>query len=149
MSSSKPLAAVAALAAVALLGACGRSGSRGGLEYGSASEVERFLAAGGVKAKLGACDNIRTGGAVTRGLSCTTTLSAADVTALAGAYALARAPGRPRAPSETGHCDQRPGFAATDPGVDVWSAHWGCGPPHRSFGYLVVHHVAATGAACV
>lgn len=48
-----------------------------------------------------------------------------------------------------GSCELRAGFRSTDPGVEVWSDHWGCKAPPRHFGYIEIHLVTTTGAACV
>jgi hypothetical protein len=130
-------------------GACRDLGTRDGLLYGSARDVEKFLGEAGREVKLTGCTNVRVGGSVSRALSCLASLSEADTAALASTFGLARGPGRAPWSEDTGRCEQRPGFAADAPGVEVWSARWGCGPPNRGFAYLTVHRVAQTGQSCI
>ena len=137
------------LSVLALVTGCGERAversSGDALEYGSAADVERFLAQQDVSLSLVECQNIRQGGQVTRGLTCMTSLRPEQVTTLTDALGLESGATRSNDGS-SGHCAAR---LAAEPEVEVWGAFWGCGPPRRGFGHLEIHLVPATGRACI
>jgi len=136
------------LSTLVLFTGCGERAverSSDALAYGSASEVERFLAQEGVAVSLVDCQNIRQGGQVTRGLTCMTSLSREQVATLTDAFGLESGATRSNGGS-SGHCAAR---LSAEPEVEVWGAFWGCGPPSRGFGHLEIHLVPATGRACI
>jgi hypothetical protein len=105
------------LVTLSLLLHCKGASSRR-LAYGSADDVDAILKSGGVSGKKLACANPTTGGAVTRGVTCTTTLSAAEVTTLTAKLALkAGSPVLMNADHDT--CETTPGLESANPNVDV------------------------------
>ena len=131
------------------LSACRGGAKRGALAYGDEKDVERFLASNGAAVTVSGCTNVVVAGGVTRAVSCTTKLTPADLGALTAKASLVRAQASSVMLGESGRCEGRAGYRSDEAGVEVWSAHWGCGPPNRGFSYLEVHVVPATGAACV
>lgn len=148
------LAAAAFLLAVAL--AC-KGGSRSGstLEYGSETDVEKLLAANGAPVSVHDCVNVRYGDGgdpldpgPTRALSCFTTLTSAQSSALVASLALTTAkPSTSSGGPRTGTCGGR-GFVVGASGYDAYQAR---GRPKTAPGweYVVVIVESATGRTCV
>lgn len=116
------------------------------LAYGSGSDVEQFLEREGMTVSLVECENIRQSGHVTRALTCMTSLSREQVTALSDRFGLEAGRARSYRSGFSGHCEAR---LAAAPDVEVWGATWGCGPPRYGFSHLEVHLVPTTGRACI
>ena len=89
-----------------------------GLAYGSADDVDAILKSGGVSGKKLSCVNPNYDGAVTRGVTCLTDLSAADVTSLTAKIGLGKS-----APLLNGGnhdtCETSPNLGSSNPDVDV------------------------------
>ena len=104
------------IALLLLFVAC-RSHSAGTrLEYGSQEDIEKVLAAHGVKATLRACDNVRLGTSVIRSVACEADLTAAELATLQSSLGTKPAP--MGGYEGTGSCA---GFADGTPGMDVAS----------------------------
>ncbi len=142
----------------AILACRSPGGSRSKLEYGSEDDVEKLLARGGAPVKVTDCENARYGdggtgtgtrdNGVTRALSCFTTLTTAQSTALVSGLALHPSkPSTSSGPSLTGTCGAR-GFVIGASGFDAYEAR---GRPASApgFEYVIVVVETATGRSCV
>lgn len=132
-----------------------KTGSRSSpaLVYGSADDVEKLLAGAGAKVAVSDCENLRYGDGgggtrdpgITRALSCTTKLTAAEQAALTSSLGLVPATAS-TTPPLTGSCAAR-GFVA-GPGYDAKELR-GAAASATRFKYVLVVVETATERTCV
>ncbi|MGH7293382.1 MAG: hypothetical protein ACRELB_00545 [Polyangiaceae bacterium] len=140
------LGALGALLAGATLCAC-RSHPRGGLAYGSATDVADVLASGGVHVPVTelTCINPTTGGKATRAIACTVPLTPPQIAALESGLPLA--PHAPVLQQNDGSCEGRAAFASTGPLVRVLTGTNTRVP--NGIGRVELHVLKASPVACV
>ena len=119
--------------------------ARPDLAYGSSRDVDAILSENGVSTGPLRCVNPNQGGAVTRGVTCALSLTAAQVASLTANAPLR--PGKPAPYGDRDNCETMPGLRSTDIGVEVLVGKNTKVP--NGVGPIELHLVHETGAACI